>query len=227
MPGVFQLSINHAVEEAKRAYDLGIPAVLLFGMPDQKDEAASGAVRPRGHSPARHAGHKGRGARADRDHRRLPVRVHDHGHCGVVERGRRGRQRRDPRRCWRARRSRTREAGADIVAPSDMMDGRVARDPERAGRRRASQDIADPGVRRQVRLGVLRAVPRGGRERARLRRPARLPDGPGQRARGAARGRARRRGGGRHRDGQAGAGVPRHRRAGARSASTCPWRRTT
>ena len=43
MPGIFQLSINHAVAEAERAYDPGIPAVLLFGIPDQKDEAATGA----------------------------------------------------------------------------------------------------------------------------------------------------------------------------------------
>ncbi|MBA3953112.1 MAG: porphobilinogen synthase, partial [Rubrobacter sp.] len=48
MPGVFQLSINHAVDEAKRAHDLGIPGVLLFGLPDEKDEAASGAYDPEG-----------------------------------------------------------------------------------------------------------------------------------------------------------------------------------
>src|ERR671933_1978958 len=48
MPGVFQLSINHAVAEAKRARGLGIPAVLLFGIPDEKDEAASGAYDPEG-----------------------------------------------------------------------------------------------------------------------------------------------------------------------------------
>src|SRR3712207_6454951 len=48
MPGVFQLSINHAVAEAKRAQGLGIPAILLFGIPDEKDEAASGAYDPEG-----------------------------------------------------------------------------------------------------------------------------------------------------------------------------------
>src|SRR5919112_4534728 len=48
MPGIFQLSINHAVEEAKRAHALGIPGVLLFGIPDEKDEAASGAYDPEG-----------------------------------------------------------------------------------------------------------------------------------------------------------------------------------
>src|SRR3712207_4167265 len=48
MPGVFQLSINHAVSEAERVHSLGIPAVLLFGIPDEKDEAASGAYDPEG-----------------------------------------------------------------------------------------------------------------------------------------------------------------------------------
>src|ERR671932_1092334 len=48
MPGVFQLSINHAVAEAERAHGLGIPAILLFGIPDEKDEAASGAYDPEG-----------------------------------------------------------------------------------------------------------------------------------------------------------------------------------
>src|SRR5918912_1570256 len=48
MPRIFQLSINAAVEAARRVYDLGIPAVLLFGLPDEKDEAASGASDPEG-----------------------------------------------------------------------------------------------------------------------------------------------------------------------------------
>jgi len=48
MPGIFQLSINHAVAEARRAHGLGIPAVLLFGIPDHKDEAATGAYDPEG-----------------------------------------------------------------------------------------------------------------------------------------------------------------------------------
>ena len=48
MPGIFQLSINHAVAEAKQAYDLGVSGVLLFGIPDEKDEAASGAYDPEG-----------------------------------------------------------------------------------------------------------------------------------------------------------------------------------
>ena len=48
MPGVFQLSINHAVAEARRVHDLGIPGVLLFGLPETKDEVGSGAYDPEG-----------------------------------------------------------------------------------------------------------------------------------------------------------------------------------
>lgn len=50
MPGVFQLSINHAVEEARRVSGLGIPGVLLFGIPDEKDEAATAPTTRRGSS---------------------------------------------------------------------------------------------------------------------------------------------------------------------------------
>ena len=96
------------------------------------------------------------------------------------------------------------DAGADVVAPSGMMDGQVgairaALDAVRPRRRR------DPRLRGEVRVGALRPVPRRRRVRAAVRRPARLPDGPAERARGARRGRARRRRGRRHGDGEAGA----------------------
>ena len=63
------------------------------------------------------------------------------------------------------------EAGADVVAPSDMMDGRVGAIRDRAAAH------ADHRLRREVRLGVLRPVPRGGRIGAVDRRSPRLPDG--------------------------------------------------
>ena len=85
MPGVFQLSINHAVAEAKRVYGLGVPGVLLFGIPDEKDEAASGAYDPEGVVQL--------ATRAIKDAVPEMVVVTDvclceymsHGHCGVVE----------------------------------------------------------------------------------------------------------------------------------------------
>jgi porphobilinogen synthase len=126
MPGIFQLSINHAVEEAKRAHALGIPGVLLFGIPDEKDEAASGAYDPEGVVQL--------ATRAIKDALPELLVVTDvclceymsHGHCGVVDRER-GEILNDVSVELLARTASSQaEAGADIVAPSDMMDGRVA-----------------------------------------------------------------------------------------------------
>jgi porphobilinogen synthase len=126
MPGVFQLSINHAVAEAKRAGDLGVPAVLLFGIPNQKDEAASGAYDPEGIVQL--------ATRAIKDAAPELIVITDvclceytsHGHCGVVEKAT-GEVMNDVSLELLARTASSQaEAGADIVAPSDMMDGRVA-----------------------------------------------------------------------------------------------------
>jgi porphobilinogen synthase len=126
MPGIFQLSINHAVEEARRAYDLGIPGVLLFGIPAEKDEAASGAYDPEGVVQL--------ATRAIKDALPELLVITDvclceymsHGHCGVVDRER-GEVMNDVSVELLARTASSQaEAGADIVAPSDMMDGRVA-----------------------------------------------------------------------------------------------------
>jgi porphobilinogen synthase len=126
MPGIFQLSINHAVEEAKRAYSLGISGVLLFGIPHEKDEAASGAYDPEGVVQL--------ATRAIKDAAPELLVVGDvclceytsHGHCGVVDRER-GEVLNDVSLELLARTASTQaEAGVDVVAPSDMMDGRVA-----------------------------------------------------------------------------------------------------
>ncbi len=126
MPGIFQLSINHAVAEAQRAHDLGIPAVLLFGLPEQKDEAATGAYDPEGIVQL--------ATRAIKEAAPELLVITDvclceytsHGHCGVVERET-GEVLNDVSLELLARTAASQaEAGADIVAPSDMMDGRVA-----------------------------------------------------------------------------------------------------
>ncbi len=126
MPGVFQLSINHAVAEAKRAHGLGIPAVLLFGIPAEKDEAASGAYDPEGIVQL--------ATRAIKDAAPELIVIADtcldeytsHGHCGIVDRET-GEILNDVTLELLARTASSQvEAGADIVAPSDMMDGRVA-----------------------------------------------------------------------------------------------------
>ena len=126
MPGVFQLSINHAVAEARRVHDLGITGVLLFGLPETKDEVGSGAYDPEGIVQL--------ATRAIKDAVPELLVVTDvclceytsHGHCGVVAKET-GEVLNDVSLELLARTAASQaEAGADVVAPSDMMDGRVA-----------------------------------------------------------------------------------------------------
>jgi len=124
MPGVFRLSADQIAEEAKAVADLGIPAVILFGIPEAKDARGSGADAADGIVQRAVAAAK----RAAPD---LCVitdvclcEYTDHGHCGLLD----GEEvANDPSldRLAATALSHAR-AGADIVAPSDMMDGRVA-----------------------------------------------------------------------------------------------------
>ena len=124
MPGVFQLSVDEAVEEAEGARRDGIRAVLLFGLPDRKDETGSAAWDPE--APVQRA------VRAIKQEVADLLVVTDvclceytsHGHCGIVE----GEAIvNDPTVELLARTAASHAAaGADIVAPSDMMDGRIA-----------------------------------------------------------------------------------------------------
>jgi porphobilinogen synthase len=124
MPGIDRLSINHAVEEAGSAAALGIPAVLLFGIPAIKDEQASGAYDDEGVVQL--------AVRAIKDaHPDLLVftdvclcEYTSHGHCGVVRDD--GEVDNDVTLELLAKTAISHAAaGADAVAPSDMMDGRV------------------------------------------------------------------------------------------------------
>jgi porphobilinogen synthase len=127
MPGVFQLSPDELLREASRAHELGVPAVLLFGIPDKKDAKASGAYAANGIVQ--------QAVRALK--KELPqllvitdvclCEYMDHGHCGIVQTDKAGaRVLNDPSLALLARAAASHvEAGADIVAPSDMMDGRV------------------------------------------------------------------------------------------------------
>jgi porphobilinogen synthase len=124
MPGVDRLSIAHAVEEAGEAAGLGIPAVLLFGLPASKDPEGSGAWDDEGVVQL--------ATRAIKDaHPDLLVitdlclcEYTSHGHCGVVTPD--GRVDNDATLELLARTAVSQaHAGADVIAPSDMMDGRV------------------------------------------------------------------------------------------------------
>ena len=124
MPGIAQLSVDRVVEECREAADLGIPAVILFGIPEHKDaygsEAwAEGGVVPRAVAAIKQA---------------VPellvitdvclCEYTDHGHCGVVQDGV---VLNDPTLELLTKEAVAHaRAGADLVAPSDMMDGRVA-----------------------------------------------------------------------------------------------------
>ncbi|HTY87138.1 MAG TPA: porphobilinogen synthase [Candidatus Acidoferrum sp.] len=123
MPGVFQLSPDELLRESIRAHTLGVPAVLLFGIPDQKDARASGAYARNGIVQ--------QAVRLLK--KELPsllvitdvclCEYMEHGHCGIV---RGGKILNDPTLKLLARTAVSHaEAGADLVAPSDMMDGRV------------------------------------------------------------------------------------------------------
>ena len=127
MPGVFQLSPDELLRDASRAHGLGVPAVLLFGIPDKKDAKASGAYAERGIVQ--------QSVRLLK--KELPsllvitdvclCEYMEHGHCGIVQQGKMGAKiLNDPTLKLLARTASSHAAaGADIVAPSDMMDGRV------------------------------------------------------------------------------------------------------
>ncbi len=125
MPGVFQLSVDQLEAEAKELRELGVPAVILFGLPETKDEAGTGAYA---HDGIVQQGLRELKAKAPELYLITDVCMCEytsHGHCGIL----------DDRGCvindvtleLLAQTAVSHaEAGADMVAPSDMMDGRVA-----------------------------------------------------------------------------------------------------
>ncbi len=124
MPGVFQQSPDQIVEECREVAGLGIPAVILFGLPEKKDETGTEAASPTGAVQ--------RSIEAIRKAKLDLLVITDvclceytsHGHCGVIKEGE---ILNDPSIALLADAALSHaRAGADIVAPSDMMDGRVA-----------------------------------------------------------------------------------------------------
>ena len=125
MPGVYQQSPDQIVEECREVAGLGVPAVLLFGLPEHKDETGSEASDP--NAAVQRSIEAIRKAKLD-----LLVitdvclcEYTSHGHCGVLDAA--GAVQNDPSIALLADAALSHaRAGADIVAPSDMMDGRVA-----------------------------------------------------------------------------------------------------
>jgi len=127
MPGVFQLRVREAVEEARRAYDAGIRAVLLFGLPERKDGIGSSSWDPSGPVQSAIEGIK----------RQVPdmtvmadvclCEYTDHGHCGVIvdHDGVKDVDNDQTLPLLMKQAISFAAAGADFVAPSDMMDGRI------------------------------------------------------------------------------------------------------
>lgn len=124
MPGHYQLSVDNVVKEAKIARDLGIPAVMLFGIPDRRDALATSAYAKDGivQKTVRTLKKKVKDLVVITDV--CLCEYTDHGHCGVVEGDTIDN---DASLDLLARTALSHaQAGADMVAPSDMMDGRVA-----------------------------------------------------------------------------------------------------
>ncbi len=124
MPGHFQLSVDHIVTTARTAADEGIPAIILFGVPDKKDALATRAYASDSivQKAVREVKEKVPGITVITDV--CLCGYTDHGHCGVVDNGIIDN---DASLDLLARTALSHaQAGADMVAPSDMMDGRVA-----------------------------------------------------------------------------------------------------
>ncbi|HEY4642645.1 MAG TPA: porphobilinogen synthase [Thermoanaerobaculia bacterium] len=127
MPGVFQLRVREAIDEARRAFDLGVRSVLLFGLPEYKDAIGSSSWDPSGPVQSAIEGIK----------RAIPeltviadvclCEYTDHGHCGVIvdHNGTKEVDNDQTLPLLMKQAISFAASGADFVAPSDMMDGRI------------------------------------------------------------------------------------------------------
>ncbi len=193
MPGVYNLSVDEAVKEAEEVAKLGIGGLLLFGLPESKDEHGTGAYDDEGIVQQGLRALKKSGAA------KKLVLIGDvclceytsHGHCGMIVETRDG---------WEVENDSSLDllgqtaaslarAGADIVAPSDMMDGRVA-----AIRRALDEDdrpeIPILSYASKFASAFLRPIPRGSRLCSSVRRPQNISNGRRKSARSHARDRA-------------------------------------
>ena len=124
MPGIYQQSIEHIVAEAKEVYELGIPAVILFGIPEEKDALGQDAYSETGIIQETVRAIKAAVPKLLVITDVCMCEYTDHGHCGVIKDGDVDND--ETLKLLAAEALSHARAGADIVAPSDMMDGRVA-----------------------------------------------------------------------------------------------------
>jgi len=124
MPGQFRFSPDTIAEECRALWQLGIPAVILFGIPDSKDAIGSGAYDPNGPVPLAIRSIKAAVPEMCVIADVCACEYTDHGHCGILQ----GALVHNDQTLELLQRAAVcyAEAGADMVAPSDMMDGRVA-----------------------------------------------------------------------------------------------------
>ena len=123
MPGQYRWSVDQLIQESREVWDLGVPAVILFGIPEHKDERGTAALAKDGVVQC--------AVRELKTHLPDLMVITDvcideytsHGHCGIVRDGRIMND--ETLECLQAMALSHAEAGVDMVAPSDMMDGRV------------------------------------------------------------------------------------------------------
>lgn len=124
MPGIYNMSVDMLAREVEKAAGLNIPAVLIFGVPDKKDSAGTGAYDDNGIVQQAVRAIKGEFPEILVITDVCLCEYTDHGHCGLVEGGS---VLNDPTLNLLAKTALSHaRSGADMVAPSDMMDGRVA-----------------------------------------------------------------------------------------------------
>ncbi len=162
LPGVVQHTRESLRKEVRELADLGIPAVVLFGVPQHKDAIGSGAWDPDGIVQVAL-----RDLRDEMGDRIVLIadlcldEYTDHGHCGVLRPTARSTTTRRSS-CTHGAAVAQADAGADVVAPSGMMDGQVGA-IRTALDTRGLREHGDPRLLGQVRVGAVRAVPRRGR----------------------------------------------------------------
>ena len=213
MPGCYHTSIDRLNEEIDEIVELGIPSVLLFGLPPEKDAVGSGAYDPEGiiQEATRTIKERAPGLMVIGDV--CLCEYTDHGHCGLIDNGKVDN---DGTLELLARSALTQvQAGADMVAPSSMMDGQVRAIRETLDAH-GYDDTPIMGYAAKYASSFYGPFRVAAGLNASVWRSPQLPDGLRQPTHGDARDRIGHRRGRRHRDGQTGYGLSGRHQRGSR-----------